>query len=104
VAKKKIVTIVGTGVIGAGWAARFIASGYYVQAYDPKEKSLIKLKIDVKKALQSLKKIGLHKNASLKNLSCFSNLTESLKDTTFVQENAPENEKIKKELLKKLIT
>ena len=101
-AKKKIVTIVGTGVIGAGWAARFIASGYYVQAYDPKEKSLIKLKIDVKKALQSLKKIGLHKNASLKNLSCFSNLTESLKDTTFVQENAPENEKIKKELLKKI--
>ena len=30
--KNKIVSIIGTGVIGAGWAARFIASGYYVQA------------------------------------------------------------------------
>ena len=34
-AKKKIVSIIGTGVIGAGWAARFIANGYHVQAFDP---------------------------------------------------------------------
>ena len=101
-AKKKIVTIVGTGVIGAGWAARFIASGYCVQAYDPNKKSLLKLNTDVKKALQSLKKIGLHKNATIKNLSCFSSLTESLMNTSFVQENAPENEEIKKNLLKKI--
>ena len=33
--KKKIVSIIGTGVIGAGWAARFLAKGYIVKAYDP---------------------------------------------------------------------
>ena len=59
-AKKKIVSIIGTGVIGAGWAARFIASGYHVQAYDPSPRSLIKLKTDVKKAL-----IVLHKEFKL---------------------------------------
>ena len=27
--KKKIVSIIGTGVIGAGWAARFLAKGRF---------------------------------------------------------------------------
>ena len=76
--KNKIVSIIGTGVIGTGWAARFVASGYYVQAYDPNPKSLKKLKVDVKKALTSLKKIGLNDNASIKNLSLFSNLNDAL--------------------------
>ena len=100
--KNKIVSIIGTGVIGAGWAARFIASGFYVQAYDPNPKSLKKLKVDVKKALTSLKKIGLNNNASIKNLSLFSNLNDALNKTSFVQENAPENEKLKTSLLKKI--
>ena len=101
-AKKKIVSIIGTGVIGAGWAARFIASGYHVQAYDPSPRSLIKLKTDVKKALISLSKIGLHKNASIKNLTYHNNLKDALKDTSFVQENAPEKEKLKTSLLKEI--
>ena len=100
--KKKIVSIIGTGVIGAGWAARFIASGHHVQAYDPSPRSLIKLKTDVKKALISLSKIGLHKNASIKNLTYHNNLKDALKDTSFVQENAPEKEKLKTSLLKEI--
>ena len=100
--KKKIVSIIGTGVIGAGWAARFISSGYYVQAYDPNPKSLKKLKVDVKKALTSLRKVGLNNNASIKKLSLFSNLNDALNKTSFVQENAPENEKLKTSLLKKI--
>ena len=101
-AKKKIVSIIGTGVIGAGWAARFIASGHHVQAYDPSPRSLIKLKTNVKKALISLSKIGLHKNASIKNLTYHNNLKDALKDTSFVQENAPEKEKLKTSLLKEI--
>ena len=101
-AKKKIVSIIGTGVIGAGWAARFIASGHHVQAYDPSPRSLKKLKTDVKKALISLSTIGLHKNASIKNLTYHNNLKDALKDTSFVQENAPEKEKLKTSLLKEI--
>ena len=101
-AKKKIVSIIGTGVIGAGWAARFIASGHHVQAYDPSPRSLKKLNTDVKKALISLSKIGLHKNASIKNLTYHNNLKDALKDTSFVQENAPEKEKLKTSLLKEI--
>ena len=100
--KKKIVSIIGTGVIGAGWAARFLAKGYIVKAYDPNIDSLDKLKNNIRFAFKSLKKIGLNKNASLKKLKVFTNLNGALQETTFVQENAPENEKIKKNILKKI--
>ena len=100
--KKKIVSIIGTGVIGAGWAARFLAKGYIVKAYDPKIDSLEKLKKNIRFAFKSLKKIGLNKNASLKKLKVFTNLNDALHETALVQENAPENEKIKKDILKKI--
>ena len=100
--KHKIVSIIGTGVIGAGWAARFLAKGYIVKAYDPNKKSLEQLKLNVKTAFKSLKKIGLNKNASISNLKSYTKLSDALKDTSFVQENAPENEKIKKKILKEI--
>ena len=98
--KRKIVSIIGTGVIGAGWAARFLAKGYVVKAYDPNKESLEKLKKNIQTAFKSLKKLGLNKNASLKNLNVFTNLNDALHETTFVQENAPESERIKKNILK----
>ena len=100
--ENKVISIIGTGVIGAGWAARFLANGYTVKAFDPNKVSREQLKINVRTAFKSLKKIGLHKNASLKNLKVFSKLPDALRKTSFVQENAPENEKIKKNILKQI--
>ena len=100
--KKKTISIIGTGVIGAGWAARFLASGHNVKAYDPNKRALKKLQKDVKNALASLRKIGLNKNASLRNLKCYSTINAAIKDADFIQENAPENEKIKTKLLKQI--
>lgn len=100
--KRKTISIIGTGVIGAGWAARFLASGHYVKAYDPSERALKKLKKDVRNALASLKRIGLNKNASLKNLKCYSSINYAIRNTNFIQENAPENEKIKTKLLSQI--
>ena len=98
--KKKIVTIVGAGVIGAGWAARMLACGLIVNAYDPSVKARKQLLSNTKTSLKSLQRLGLNKNAKLSNLKIYSDLRESLHSTTFVQENAPENEKLKKKLLK----
>ena len=53
--KRKIVSIIGTGVIGAGWAARFLAKGYVVKAYDPNKESLEKLKKIFRLLLKVLK-------------------------------------------------
>lgn len=98
--KKKIVTIVGAGIIGAGWAARMLACGLIVKAYDPSAKARKQLLSNTKIALKSLQRLGLNKNAKLSNLKIYSDLRESLHSTTFVQENAPENEKLKRKLLK----
>ena len=98
--EKKIVTIVGAGVIGAGWAARMLACGLIVKACDPSAKARKQLLSNTKIALKSLQRLGLNKNAKLSNLKIYSDLRESLHSTTFVQENAPENEKLKKKLLK----
>ena len=100
--KKKIVTIVGAGVIGAGWAARMLACGLIVKAYDPSAKARKQLLSNTKIALKSLQRLGLNKNAKLSNLKIYSDLRESLHSTTFVQENAPENEKLKKKLIKNI--
>ena len=54
--QNKVITIIGTGVIGAGWAARFLAKGYTVKAYDPNSVSREQLKINVRTAFKSLKK------------------------------------------------
>ena len=72
--QNKVITIVGTGVIGAGWAARFLAKGYTVKAYDPNSVSREQLKINVRTAFKSLTKIGLNRNASLRNLKVYSKL------------------------------
>ena len=98
--KKKIVTIVGAGVIGAGWAARMLACGLIVKAYDPSAKARKQLLSNTKIALKSLQRLGLNKNAKLSNLKIYTDLRDSLHSTTFVQENAPENEKLKRKLLK----
>ncbi len=97
--KKKIVTVVGAGVIGAGWAARMLACGLIVKAYDPSAKARKQLLSNTKIALKSLQRLGLNKNAKLSNLKIYSDLRDSLHSTTFVQENAPENEKLKRKLL-----
>ena len=77
-----------------------LACGLIVNAYDPSVKARKQLLSNTKIAFKSLQTLGLNKNAKLSNLKIYSDLRESLHSTTFVQENAPENEKLKKKLLK----
>ena len=58
--------------------------------------------MNIKTTFKSLRRVGLNKNASLSNLRTYTSLSKSLKKTSFVQESAPENEKIKKEILQKI--
>jgi carnitine 3-dehydrogenase len=62
--ENKVITIVGTGVIGAGWAARFLAKGYTVKAYDPNSVSREQLKINVRTAFKSCILITVGRNCS----------------------------------------
>jgi 3-hydroxyacyl-CoA dehydrogenase len=84
------VAIVGTGVIGASWAAEYLARGFDVVANDPAPNAEANLRKYVDDAWQQLKAIGLSAGASRERLTFTSNMKDALSNADFVQENGPE--------------
>ncbi|HEY8224101.1 MAG TPA: 3-hydroxyacyl-CoA dehydrogenase NAD-binding domain-containing protein [Pyrinomonadaceae bacterium] len=84
------IAIVGTGVIGASWAAQYLARGFDVIATDPAPNAEANLRKYVDEAWPSLTKIGLSPGASRDRLSFTTNMKEALSQADFVQENGPE--------------
>jgi 3-hydroxyacyl-CoA dehydrogenase len=93
------VGIVGTGVIGASWAAYYLARGFDVRASDPGEGAEQGLRTQVAEFWPSLERMGLAPGASLQRLHFDKDLAQALKDVDFVQENGPERVDIKRDLL-----
>ena len=92
------IAIVGTGVIGASWAAQFLASGYDVVATDPAPDAEARLRAFVAKAWPALERLGLAPGASQARLSFTADLAEALNGADFVQENGPERIDFKQNL------
>jgi len=84
------IAIVGTGVIGASWAAQYLARGFDVVATDPAPNAEENLRKYVDEAWEQLTVLGLSPDASRDRLSFTSNMKEALSDADFVQENGPE--------------
>jgi 3-hydroxyacyl-CoA dehydrogenase len=92
------IAIVGTGVIGASWAALFLAKGFDVVATDPAPDAEHNLRNFVHKAWPALEQLGLAPGASLGNLSFNADLAAALNGVDFVQENGPERIELKQKL------
>jgi len=86
----KSIAIVGTGVIGASWAAQYLARGIDVIATDPAPNAEEKLRRYVDEAWALLTKVGLSPGASVRRLRFTPNMKEALAKADFVQENGPE--------------
>jgi 3-hydroxyacyl-CoA dehydrogenase len=84
------IAVVGTGVIGASWAAQYLACGFDVVATDPAPNAEENLRKYVDNAWQLLTVIGLTPGASRDRLSFTSNMKDALASSDFVQENGPE--------------
>jgi carnitine 3-dehydrogenase len=94
----KRVAIVGAGVIGSGWAARCLAHGLDVVAWDPAKGAEEKLRASVANAWPALARVGLAAGADQGRLRFVALLSDVVKDADFIQENAPENEDLKRKL------
>src|SRR5262249_5183604 len=92
------VAIVGTGVIGASWAAQYLARGFDVVATDPAPNAEDNLRKYVDGAWEQLTTIGLTPGASRERLSFISKMQDALTKSDFVQENAPERPEFKMKL------
>ena len=95
--KKNIenVTIIGTGVIGAGWIIRCLAHNKKVVAYDKDLKLKNKLTTEIKRTWPYVKKLFNKKKINLKNFKYVTSIEEALKKADFIQECATENYAVK---------
>src|SRR5207253_4209538 len=84
------IAIVGTGVIGASWAAEFLAHGFDVVATDPAPNAGQNQRKYIDAAWPALTAKGLAKNASRERLTFSPDLKETVSRADLVQENAPE--------------
>ena len=92
------VAVVGAGVIGASWAALFLAKGLDVVATDPAPNAETALRKFVQDAWPALERLGLAPGASQAKLSFTADLAQALADVDLVQENGPERLDFKQKL------
>ena len=92
------IAIVGTEVIGASWAAEYLARGFDVVATDPAPNAESNLRKLIDEAWNHLTSIGLATGASRDRLRFTTNMKEALSGADFVQENAPERPDFKMKL------
>src|SRR3954471_12875142 len=93
------VALLGGGVIGGGWAARFAICGVDVRLYDPApdaERALGEVLANARRAMRRLTLAPLPPEGSV---TLVGSLEEAVRDADFVQESAPEREGLKRELL-----
>ncbi len=98
----KCVGVVGTGVIGASWAAQFLAKGLDVSATDPAPGAEERMRKFVEGAWPALNQFGIASTASVNRLRFSPDLAEALEGVDFVQENGPERQDIKIETYAKM--
>ena len=91
--------IIGCGVIGASWAAYYLARGFDVSATDPAPDAERQLRELIARDWHLLSKIGLSPGASMDRLSFNADPVAALADVDFIQENGPERIDIKRALL-----
>jgi 3-hydroxyacyl-CoA dehydrogenase len=84
------IAIVGTGVIGASWAAYYLARGFDVVATDPGPQAEANLRKYVDDAWPLLMQVGLSAGASRDRLTFTPDMSRALAEADWVQENAPE--------------
>jgi 3-hydroxyacyl-CoA dehydrogenase len=89
------IAIVGTGVIGASWAALYLARGLNVIATDPAPNAETNLRRFIDSAWKDLQVIGLSPNASREHLQFTTDMKKALSNADLVQENGPERQDFK---------
>ena len=98
----KNIAVIGIGVIGTGWIIRFLYNQKKIKVYDPnleQKKNLLK---EIKRVEPTLRKIYKKKINLSKQLEFSDSLEEAVQNADLIQENAPENETLKKNLIKEI--
>jgi carnitine 3-dehydrogenase len=91
--------LLGGGVIGAGWAARFLLNGIDVRLFDPDPEAPRKVGEVIENARRAYTRLTLAPLPAEGKLSFAASPEEAADGAGFVQESAPERLELKRELL-----
>ena len=94
--------ILGTGTIGASWAANFLAQGLSVAASDPAPGAETFLRRFIDNAWPTLTALGLAPGADPGRLTFSANPVAAVEGAQFVQENGPERIEVKQALFEQV--
>ena len=93
------VGIVGGGVIGAGWAARFALNGIDVSVYDPDPEIERKTTAVLANARRAMTRLFGQALPAEGTVTFAASLADAVRDADFIQESLPEREDLKVRLL-----
>ena len=96
------IAVIGIGVIGTGWIIRFLYNKKKIKVYDPNVEQKKNLLKEIKRVEPTLKKIYKNKINLSKQLEFSKSLKDAVENVDLIQENAPENETLKKNLIKEI--
>jgi 3-hydroxybutyryl-CoA dehydrogenase len=88
-------SVLGAGVIGASWAALFLASGRSVAAYDPAEGAEARLRAYVETAWPVLEELGMTARGRPDALTFHAKPGDAVAGAGFIQESVPKRLHIK---------
>src|SRR5687768_10353038 len=93
------VGLLGGGVIGGGWAARFLLHGYDVRLFDPAPDAAHAVEEMLANARRAYRRLTLAPLPAEGALNLVGTPEEAVEGAVFVQESAPEREPLKRDLL-----
>ena len=90
--------LIGTGVIGTGWAVRALARGHEVVATDAADGAEERLRSGIDRAWGAARQLGLFPDADPTNVTWVDSAGDVAERSDFVQESVPEDLDIKAEV------
>jgi carnitine 3-dehydrogenase len=100
----KIAAIIGGGVIGGGWAARFALSGWDVQIFDPDpeaERKMSEVLSNARRSLPALSEVALPPEGQI---TFAPTIAEAVSNADWIQESAPERLEMKHSIFQDIQT
>jgi carnitine 3-dehydrogenase len=97
--RPRAVGLLGGGVIGGGWAARFVVNGVDVRLFDPDPEAPRKVDEMLDNARRAYRKLTLTRLPAEGTLTLVPTPEEAVEGVDFVQESVPEREELKRRLL-----
>ena len=93
--ENKSVAIVGGGVIGGGWAARFALNGWKVKVYDPSEDAQRTLTATLENARRSLPRLTDASLPAEQTVEFCGTIEQAVANVSWIQESVPERLDVK---------